>query len=36
MVNWDVIGAMAELLGGLGVVASLVFVGWRLRQQANI
>ena len=34
--NWDVIGAMAELLGGFGVIASLVFVGWQLRQQANI
>lgn len=30
------IGAIAEMLGGVAVVASLVFVGFQLRQQSNI
>jgi hypothetical protein len=34
--NWDAIGAIAEMLGGLAVVASLIFVGYQLRQQSNI
>jgi len=33
-VNWEVLGALAEVLGGMAVVTSLVFVGYQLRQQS--
>ena len=34
--NWEMIGAVAEMLSGIAVVASLIFVGYQLRQQSNI
>ena len=30
--NWDAIGAIAELLGAIGVIASLVYLGSQIRQ----
>lgn len=33
--NWEALGAVAELLGALGVVASLVFVGLQVRQNTR-
>ena len=30
--NWDAIGAIAELLGAVGVIASLVYIGTQIRQ----
>jgi len=30
--NWDAIGAMAELLGAIGVIASLVYLATQIRQ----
>jgi hypothetical protein len=30
-VNWEAIGAIAELAGAVGVIASLVFVGFQVR-----
>ena len=30
--NWDAVGAIAEVVAVLGVVASLVFVGIQIRQ----
>ena len=29
--NWDAIGAIAELLGAIGVIASLVYLGRQIR-----
>lgn len=34
--NWEMFGAIAEMLGGVAVIASLIFVGFQLRQQSNI
>lgn len=34
--NWDLVSALSDLLGGIAVVASLLFVGYQLRQQAHI
>jgi|GEM_PF-3567435 len=34
--DWEMFGALAEMLGGVAVVASLIFVGVQLRQQARI
>ena len=34
--NWETISAGAELLGLVAVVASLIFVGYQLRQQSRI
>jgi hypothetical protein len=31
-VNWDAIGAIAELLGAIGVIASLVYLATQIRQ----
>jgi hypothetical protein len=31
-VNWDAIGAIAELLGAVGVIASLVYLATQIRQ----
>jgi hypothetical protein len=36
MVNWEAIGAIGELVGGLIVVGSLIFVGYQLRQTSMI
>ncbi len=36
MVDWQVVGALAELVGGIAVVGSLILFGSPLRQQANI
>jgi hypothetical protein len=33
--NWDAVGALAELVGAVGVVASLVFVGLQVRQNTR-
>lgn len=33
--NWDAIGAIAELIGAIGVVASLVYLGIQLRQNSK-
>jgi hypothetical protein len=33
--NWDAIGAIAELAGALGVVASLVYLGTQIRHSAK-
>ena len=30
--NWDAIGAIAELLGAIGVIASLVYLAGQIRQ----
>ena len=30
--NWDAIGAIAELLGAVGVIASLVYLAGQIRQ----
>ena len=32
IVNWEAIAAIGEIVGGAGVVGSLVFVGWQLLQ----
>lgn len=34
--NWDAIGAVGELAGAVAVVASLLFVGYQLRQGQSI
>ena len=33
--NWDAIAAMAEVVGVVGVIASLIFVGFQMRQTAK-
>ena len=33
--NWDAIGAMAELLGAVGVVASFVYLATQIRQNSR-
>lgn len=33
--NWDAVGAVAELLGAVGVIASLIFVGLQVRQNTR-
>ena len=30
--NWDAVGAIAELLGAIGVIASLVYLATQIRQ----
>ena len=30
--NWDAIGAIAELLGAIGVIASLIYLATQVRQ----
>jgi predicted secreted protein len=35
IMNWDAIGAIAELLGAIGVIASLVFLAMQLRQNTH-
>lgn len=30
--NWDAIGAIAELLGAIGVIVSLVYLATQIRQ----
>jgi len=34
-VNWDAIGAVAELVGAIGVIASLVYLGVQIRQNTR-
>ncbi len=34
--DWEVFGAIKEVVSSLAVIASLVFVGYRLRQQVYI
>ncbi len=31
--NWDAIGAIAELLGAIGVIASLIYLATQIRQR---
>ena len=33
--NWDAIGAIAELLGAVGVIASLVYLASQMGQNAR-
>ncbi len=33
--NWDAIGAIAELLGAVGVIASLVYLAGQIRQNTR-
>jgi hypothetical protein len=33
--NWDAIGAIAELLGAIGVIASLIYLATQIRQSAK-
>lgn len=33
--NWDAVGALAELVGATGVIASLIFVGFQVRQNTR-
>jgi hypothetical protein len=35
-VNWEALGAFAEIAGAIAVVASLLFVGNQLRQGQSI
>ena len=34
--NWDAIGAIAELLGAVGVIASLVYLASQIRQNSKL
>ena len=34
--NWDAIGAIAELLGAVGVIASLVYLAGQIRQNSRL
>ena len=33
--NWDALGAIAELLGALGVIATLVYLSFQIRQNTS-
>ena len=33
--NWDAIGAVAELLGAIGVIASLIYVATQIRRNTS-
>ncbi len=33
--NWDALGAIAELLGAVGVIASLLYLGRQIRQSTK-
>ena len=33
--NWDAIGAIAELLGAFGVIASLIYLATQIRQNTK-
>ena len=33
--NWDAIGAIAELLGAVGVIASLVYLATQIRHSRD-
>ncbi len=33
--NWDAIGAIAELLGAIGVIGSLVYLATQIRQNTT-
>jgi hypothetical protein len=32
--NWEALGAIAELLGAIGVIGSLVYLGMQIRHSA--
>jgi hypothetical protein len=34
-VNWDAIGAIGDLVGGMAVVLSLIYVGYQIRQSSR-
>jgi len=34
-VNWDVLGAVGDFVGGIAVVISLIYVGFQVRQNSN-
>ena len=34
--NWDAVGAIAEFLGALGVIASLIYVGMQIRENSRV
>ena len=34
--NWDALGAIGDLIGGIAVIGSLVFVGLQVRQSNKI
>jgi hypothetical protein len=34
--NWDAVGAIAELLGALGVIASLAYLAGQIRQNSRV
>ncbi len=33
--NWDAVGAMAELVGAIGVIASLIYLAIQIRQNTR-
>ena len=33
--NWEALGAIAELIGAVGVIASLIYVGFQVRQNTR-
>ena len=33
--NWEAVGALAELLGAFGVIASLIYLASQIRQNTN-
>jgi len=33
--NWDAVGAVAELIGALGVIASLIYLAIQIRQNSQ-
>jgi hypothetical protein len=35
-VNWEAVGAIAEFLGALGVIASLIYVGMQIRESSRV
>jgi hypothetical protein len=35
-VNWDAVGAIAELLGALGVIATLIYLAAQIRQSSDL
>lgn len=33
--NWEALGSMAELLGAIGVIATLIYLSAQIRQNSN-
>ena len=33
--EWDALGAVAELMGAIGVIASLIYVGGQIKQNTR-